>query len=102
MIAAKVLSDEVRQKVEQQKARMASAEEAPSITPRETADLMRQLIDILQPGENVTRALKRLRPVKSKGDPSSKRSSILLLWPAFISPTSVCDFCLSAALRSQT
>lgn len=65
-ITAKVLSDEMRQKVEAQNARMASAEEAPTITPRETADLMRELVEILQPRETVTRALKRLRPVKPK------------------------------------
>ena len=46
---------------------MASADEAPTITPKESADLMRELIDILLPGETVTRALKRLRPVKAKG-----------------------------------
>lgn len=62
-----MLDDETRRKVEAQKARMASADEAPTITPRESADLMRQLIEILQPGETVTRALKRLRPVKPKG-----------------------------------
>lgn len=65
--AAKVLDDETRRKVEAQKARMASADEAPTITPKESADLMRELIDILLPGETVTRALKRLRPVKAKG-----------------------------------
>ena len=79
---AKVLSDEARHKIESQKAKMASAEEAPSITPQQTADLMRQLIDILQPGENVTRALKRLRPQHApsakKGERCNNRSHHLI------------------------
>ena len=78
LLVAKVLDDETRQKVEAQKAKMAMADEAPTITPRETADLMRQLIEILLPGETVTRALKRLRPVKAKGKHDSDKECFAL------------------------
>lgn len=83
LMAANVLSEEVREKVERQKARMASADEAPTITPKQAADLMRQLIAILQPGENVTKALKRLRPVKAKGELYNNMSIVYLEFESF-------------------
>lgn len=65
-----MLSDDARQRVESQQARMASAEEAPSITPQQTADLFRKLVEVLNPRETVTKALKRLRPPQA---PAAKR-----------------------------
>lgn len=55
------MSDEARRKIEAQKARMESADAAPEITPRQVADLQRELLDILQPKETAMAALKRLR-----------------------------------------
>ena len=62
----------MRRRVAEQQARMARAEEAPQITPRQAADLMRDVIGLLQPRETVTRALRRLRPhppPKQRGEP---------------------------------
>lgn len=67
--AAEVLGEAARKKVEERIASMADAEAAPDITPRQTADLMRELTAILQPRETVTAALRRLRPTQ----PPAKR-----------------------------
>ena len=61
-----MVSNDVRQRVEAENARMQAAEEAPLMTPMQSANLMRQIIAHLRPGENVNKALRRLRP---KQDP---------------------------------
>eukprot|EP00884_Botryococcus_braunii_P004182 jgi/Botrbrau1/13765/Bobra.0056s0021.1 len=69
---AKVVQEEVRRKVEEEDRKWRAAEDAPELTGREIAALKRKLANILQPGETVTRALKRLRPAADSG-PKAKR-----------------------------
>lgn len=57
-----VVSEAVRRKIEEQQAREAAAEAAPAMSSAQAAALKRQIADLLQPGETVTEALKRLRP----------------------------------------
>ena len=58
--AGAVVSSVVRQRVEEQRRRMAAAEEAPEMTLRQECELKGTVAAILQPGETVTAALKRL------------------------------------------
>ena len=58
--AGAVVSNVVRQRVEEQRRKMAAAEEAPEMTLRQECELKGTVAAILQPGETVTAALKRL------------------------------------------
>lgn len=58
--AGAVVSNTVRQRVEEQHRKMAAAEEAPEMTLRQECELKGTVAAILQPGETVTAALKRL------------------------------------------
>ncbi|BDA46148.1 probable CD2 antigen cytoplasmic tail-binding protein 2 homolog [Coccomyxa sp. Obi] len=70
----KVVSAEVRRKIEEQQAREAAAEAAPAMSGAQAAALKRQIADLLQPGETVTEALKRLRPPAPKPVRKSKKN----------------------------
>ncbi len=61
-----VVSAAVRRKIEEQQAREAAAEAAPDMSGAQAAALKRQIAGLLQPGETVTEALKRLRPPAPK------------------------------------
>lgn len=72
-----MVSAEVRRKIEEQQAREAAAEAAPAMSGAQAAALKRQIADLLQPGETVTEALKRLRPPAPKPVRKSARCSLL-------------------------
>ncbi len=76
-VADKVVSAEVRRKIEEQQAREAAAEAAPAMSGAQAAALKRQIADLLQPGETVTEALKRLRPPAPKPVRKGARHSLL-------------------------
>jgi hypothetical protein len=61
-LADAVVSAAVRRKIEEQQAREAAAEAAPDMSGAQAAAFKRQIADLLQRGETVTEALKRLRP----------------------------------------
>ena len=62
-----IVSDKVRQQLEQRERALQQSEEAPAMTGHQAAAYKRQLIALMQPGESVTEALRRLRPPRAKG-----------------------------------
>eukprot|EP00891_Asterochloris_glomerata_P005942 jgi/Astpho2/5942/fgenesh1_pg.00080_%23_134_t len=71
-----VVSNTVRQRVEEQRRKMAAAEEAPEMTLRQECELKGTVAAILQPGETVTAALKRLggqRQQRTRGGKAGKQ-----------------------------
>lgn len=68
-----VVSEAVRRQDLERQKRVAEAEAAPAMSGAEAAALKREIADLLQPGESVTEALKRLRPppkpAARKGEP---------------------------------
>lgn len=65
--ADNIVSDEVRRQIEAREQALQQSEEAPAMTAPQAADYKRQLAALMQPGESVTEALRRLRPPPSKG-----------------------------------
>ena len=62
-----IVSDEVRRQIEAREQALKQSEDAPAMTAPQAADYKRQLAALMQPGESVTEALRRLRPPPSKG-----------------------------------
>lgn len=65
--------------MEVRQAQMAAAEAAPEITPLQAADLIREVLAILQPQETVNRALRRLRPQQPPANRKGRVSEPLTL-----------------------
>ena len=61
----------MRQQLEARERALKESEEAPAMTAPQAADYKRQLAALMQPGESVTEALRRLRPPPARG-PSAK------------------------------
>jgi translation elongation factor EF-Tu-like GTPase len=57
-----VVSEAVRRQILERQKREQEADAAPVMSGAQAAALKRELADILEPGETVTEALKRLRP----------------------------------------
>ena len=57
----------MRQQLEAREQALKASEEAPDMTQPQAADYKRQLAALMQPGESVTEALRRLRPPPAKG-----------------------------------
>ena len=66
-----LVSDRVRQQLEARERALQESEEAPAMTAPQVADYKRQLAALMQPGESITEALRRLRPPPARG-PSAK------------------------------
>ena len=62
-----LVSEKVRQQLEAREQALKQSEEAPAMTAPQAADYKRQLAALMQPGESVTEALRRLRPPPAKG-----------------------------------
>lgn len=69
--ADNLVSERVRQQLEARERALKESEEAPAMTAPQAADYKRQLAALMQPGESVTEALRRLRPPPARG-PSAK------------------------------
>lgn len=74
MRADNIVSDKVRQQLEEREQALKDSEEAPAMTATQAADYKRQLAALMKPGETVTEALRRLRPPPAKG---AKRGQLL-------------------------
>lgn len=64
-----IVSDRVRRQLEAREQALKQSEEAPAMTAPQAADYKRQLAALMQPGESVTEALRRLRPPPARGPP---------------------------------
>ncbi len=64
--AAKVVSDEVRARVEAQQAAMQASEDAPALSELAIAQTQRKIAALMLPGETVTQALRRLGGASGK------------------------------------
>lgn len=70
---AKVVSDKVRKQIEEREKKAAAEDEARALSARQIGQLQGEIAGLMQPGETVTRALKRLGG-GSKRPPASRRS----------------------------
>ena len=61
-----IVSDKVRQQLEKRERALQQSEEAPAMTAHQAAEYKRQLMALMQRGESVTEALRRLRPPRPK------------------------------------
>ena len=62
-----IVSDKVRRELEKRERALQQSEEAPAMTAHQAAEYKRQLTALMQRGESVTEALRRLRPPRPKG-----------------------------------
>ena len=62
-----IVSDKVRRRLEKRERALQQSEEAPAMTAHQAAEYKRQLTALMQRGESVTEALRRLRPPRPKG-----------------------------------
>ena len=76
--ADNIVSDKVRQQLEERERVLQQSEEAPAMTAHQADQYKRQLMALMQPGESVTEALRRLRPPRAKGTKQGLASALLL------------------------
>ena len=88
-----IVSDKVRQQLEKRERALQQSEEAPAMTAHEAAEYKRQLTALMQPGESVTEALRRLRPPRPKGTKAGLACA-LLLCDAALGDAHDCNPCL--------
>ena len=68
-----IVSDKVRQQLEQRERALQQSEEAPAMTGHQAAEYKRQLLALMQPGESVTEALRRASAAPCQGRQSRSR-----------------------------
>ena len=72
-----IVSDKVRRQLEKRESALQQSEEAPAMTAHQAAEYKRQLMALMQRGESVTEALRRLRPPRPKGTKAGLACALL-------------------------